>query len=187
MTALKTIIFLIKNSNRLKNLFNQLCLHKSIPPIENEIGRSENKSFSVAIVGEFERGKSTFINALLGRDILPSNIMPCSATLNRITYGLTPSVKVIFKDGTEEKVAIAQLENYVTKLTEESEEMATNVKEAVVSYPVHYYQNSVNIIDTPGLNDQSSMNSEKSYLLHQCPLHLEIGKKITFQMSSNQI
>ena len=154
----KTIISLSKDLNQLKDFSNQLSLHKSIPLIENVIERLENKTFFVAIVGEFKRGKSTFINALLGRDILPSDIMPCSATLNRIIYGFTPSVKVIFKNGTEEKVPIAQLKNYVTKLTEESEEISANVKEAVVSYPIPYCQNRVDIIDTPGLNDESNMD-----------------------------
>lgn len=154
----RAIIALVGDLKRLKDFSSQLSLDKSIPLIENVIERVENKSFSVAIVGEFKRGKSTFINALLGSDILPSDIMPCSATLNRITYGVTPSVKVIFKNGTEEDVAIAQLENYVTKLTDESEDMAANVKEAVVSYPVPYCQNNVDIIDTPGLNDESNMD-----------------------------
>lgn len=154
----KSIISLVGDLKRLRDFSTQLNLDKSIPLIDDVINRVENKSFSVAIVGEFKRGKSTFINALLGCDILPSDIMPCSATLNRVTYGITPSVRVIFKNGAEEEVAIDRLEDYVTKLTAESEDMAANVKEAIVSYPVPYCQNNVDIIDTPGLNDESSMD-----------------------------
>lgn len=154
----KAIISLVGDLRRLRSFSQALNLDQSIPLIDDVIERAENKSFSVAIVGEFNRGKSTFINALLGRDILPSDILPCSATLNRVTYGVTPSVKVVFKDGREEEVAIDQLENYVTKLTEESEDRAASVREAIVSYPVPYCQNNVDIIDTPGLNDESNMD-----------------------------
>ncbi|VEP13747.1 Dynamin [Hyella patelloides LEGE 07179] len=163
----KAIISLVGDLKQLKKISRELNLDKSIPLIDDVIERVQNKSFSVAIVGEFKRGKSTFINALLGRDILPSDILPCSATLNRVTYGVTPAVKVIFKDGKEEEVAIDRLEDYVTKLTAESEDTAANVKEAIVSYPVHYCQNNVDIIDTPGLNDESNMDEVTLSVLPQ--------------------
>ena len=65
---------------------------------------------------------------------------------------------MVFKDGVHQEVAIDRLEDYVTKLTAESEDIAANVKEAIVSYPVAYCQNNVDIIDTPGLNDESNMD-----------------------------
>ena len=163
----KAIISLVGDLKQLKKFSQQLKLDQSIPLIDDVIERVQNKSFSVAIVGEFKRGKSTFINALLGQDILPSDILPCSATLNRVTYGVTPSVKVIFKDQTETEVGIDQLEDYVTKLTFESEDTAAKVKEAIVYYPVHYCQNNVDIIDTPGLNDESNMDEVTLSVLPQ--------------------
>ena len=164
----RAIISLVGDLKRLKDFSIELKLDKSIPLIDDVIERVENKSFSVAIVGEFKRGKSTFINALLGSDILPSDIMPCSATLNRITYGVTPSVKIVFKDeNREEYVDIDSLEDYVTKLTAESEAMAANVREAVVYYPISYCQNNVDIIDTPGLNDESNMDEVTLSVLPQ--------------------
>ncbi len=42
--------------------------------------------FSIAVVGEFSRGKSTFLNALLGRNLLPTGDMPTTALLTRIRY-----------------------------------------------------------------------------------------------------
>ena len=46
--------------------------------------------FSAAVVGEFKKGKSSLINALLGQKVLPSDTRPTTATLNRITYGSAP-------------------------------------------------------------------------------------------------
>ena len=52
----------------------------------------ENMHFQVAIVGEFKRGKTSLINALLRRRVLPADVVPTTATLNRITYGLKGTI-----------------------------------------------------------------------------------------------
>lgn len=129
---------------------------------EQTINRIENTFFTVAVVGEFKRGKSTLINALLGQEILPADVLPCSATLNRVTYGPTPSARIFFKakDGQPERVedvAVEKLTDYVTKLTPESETRASDIKEAVVYYPTPYCRDKADIVDTPGLNDDENM------------------------------
>lgn len=158
---------LVADLNKLQAFSQRLSLAKSVESIDEVLKRVEERTFSIAIVGEFKRGKSTFINALLGKDILPSDILPCSATLNRVTYGVTPSVKIVFKDGHEEQVPIDKLNDYVTKLTPESETTAESIKEAVVYYPVPYCQNNIEVIDTPGLNDDQNMTDVTLSVLPQ--------------------
>lgn len=148
---------LVTDLKCLQEFSKKLKLEKSILLIDDVLERIQTNSFSVAVVGEFKRGKSTFINALLKQEILPADVNPCSATLNRVTYGVKPLVQIKFRDGRVEEVAIDKLADYVTKLTPESEETAANVKEAVVYSPVHYCRNNVDIIDTPGLNDEANM------------------------------
>jgi len=148
---------LVLDLKRLRSFSEKLNIQNSLSSIDDILEKIENKTFWVAVVGEFKRGKSTFINALLGQEILPSDIEPCSATLNRVTYSLNSYVEVEFKDGHKEKVKIENLSEYVTKLTPEAEAIAANVKEAVVYYPAAYCKNNVDIIDTPGLNDDPSM------------------------------
>ncbi|BAY33386.1 hypothetical protein NIES2107_52820 [Nostoc carneum NIES-2107] len=155
----QTIFKLSTVLRRLRDFSEKLNLDQSIQSIDAVLQRLETNSFSIAVVGEFKRGKSTFINALLGRAILPSDILPTTATLNRVTYGLQPLAKIRFKDGREEEIAIAQLTNYVTKWTLESETKAADVREAVVYYPIPYCQHNVDIIDTPGLSDDESMTA----------------------------
>ena len=43
--------------------------------------------YRVAVIGEFKRGKSSLINALLGADVLPTDILPMTAAINRVLYG----------------------------------------------------------------------------------------------------
>ncbi|BAY33388.1 dynamin [Nostoc carneum NIES-2107] len=163
----KVLLTLTSDLKRLREFSKKLNLEKSIFLIDDVLDRVQTNSFAVAVVGEFKRGKSTFINALLGQEILPADVLPCSATLNRVTYGVQPLVKIVFRNGREEDVAIDKLADYVTKLTPESEETAANVKEAVVYYPVHYCQNNVDIIDTPGLNDEANMTEVTLSVLPQ--------------------
>jgi len=147
----------------LRGLADDLRLASLVSPIEELLARVRSHIFSVAVVGEFKRGKSTFINALLGHAILPSDIAPASATLNRVTYGREPRVRVFYRDGgsdggegePHEDIPIGQLAEYVTKLTPQAEAIASRIREAVVYYPLPYLQtNNLDFIDTPGLNDE---------------------------------
>ncbi|MUG98101.1 dynamin family protein [Scytonema sp. UIC 10036] len=164
---------LVNDLNKLRGFAEKLKLTKSVELIDEVLKRVAERAFSVAIVGEFKRGKSTFINALLGKDILPSDILPCSATLNRVRYGITPSVEIQFKEQDEhgnpkkERIPIDKLTEYVTKLTPESEITAESIKEAIVQYPVPYCQNNIEVIDTPGLNDDQNMTEVTLSVLPQ--------------------
>jgi GTPase Era involved in 16S rRNA processing len=164
---------LVDDLNKLHGFAEKLKLTKSVELIDEVLKRIAERAFSVAIVGEFKRGKSTFINALLGKDILPSDILPCSATLNKVRYGITPSVEIQFKEQDEhgnpkkEHVPIEKLTDYVTKLTPESEITAESIKEAIVHYPVPYCQNNIEVIDTPGLNDDQNMTEVTLSVLPQ--------------------
>lgn len=114
--------------------------------------------FAVGILGEFRRGKSTVINSLLEKEIMPSDILPTSATMNRVTYDLKPHVELYMRDGEVKEIGIDELPRYVTKLSPEDEERASKVEEAVVYYPCKFCQNGVDIVDTPGLNDDERMS-----------------------------
>ncbi|WP_320958730.1 dynamin family protein [Enterocloster asparagiformis] len=113
--------------------------------------------FSAAVVGEFKKGKSSLINALLGQKVLPSDTRPTTATLNRITYGSAPGAMVEYKDGTSREIPVDDLAEYVTKLTESAREQAAKIRQVVVEYPTALCQNDVDVIDTPGLQDDDAM------------------------------
>ena len=146
----------------LKQVSN-ICTHLSMNAHTESLNQLQEKLtehiFSVGIMGEFRRGKSTVINALLGQAIVPSDIVPTSATLNYVKWGTEKKGIINFKDGTKKEVAIDELSNYITKITDESEKMAETVEDAVIYYPCPFCQNGVQIIDTPGLNDDERMTA----------------------------
>ncbi|WP_088890016.1 dynamin family protein [Leptolyngbya ohadii] len=79
--------------------------------------RADN--FKVLVLGEFKRGKSTFINAMLGDEILPAYARPCTAIINEVKWGETPtallhSTSTDDMTATPQPVPVKELEQYVT-------------------------------------------------------------------------
>lgn len=137
----------------------ELGLEEYAQTLQDSRERMRKHVFSVGIMGEFRRGKSTVINALLGRSIVPADIVPTSATLNYIRWDATPRADIVFKDGTLKEVGVDELSKYITKITKESEAVAATVEKSVVYYPCPFCQNGVEIVDTPGLNDDERMTA----------------------------
>jgi predicted GTPase len=163
----KAVHDLLSDLDKLREYSLELGLSAKAAQIEAVVRRLADDKFSVAVVGEFKRGKSTFINALLGADVLPTDVLPCSATLNRVTYGLEKRAVLSFRDGTQREVPFERLSEHVTKLTEQSEELARSIEKATVYYPSPYCKNNVDVIDTPGLNDDDSMTEVTLSVLPQ--------------------
>src|SRR4029077_16136347 len=55
------------------------------------IPKLESERFHLVVLGEFNHGKSTFVNALLGSDILPTGITPTTASLNHAVWDRPPT------------------------------------------------------------------------------------------------
>lgn len=121
----------------------------------------QSHKFRVAVVGEFKRGKSSFINVLLGKHVLPEDMLPTTATLNRITYGEKPAAYIRFKDAGKDsiRIPVEDISDYVTKWTSSSAERAKEIQEVIVEYPTLFCFNDVDLIDTPGMNDEDDLNA----------------------------
>src|ERR687885_2116256 len=57
--------------------------------------------FRLLVLGDMKRGKSTFVNALIGENLLPSDVNPCTAVLTVLRYGPEKQVTVYFNNGKE--------------------------------------------------------------------------------------
>ena len=122
----------------------------------------ENDFFTVVVLGEFKRGKSTFINALLQKELLPTDVLPETATINALMYNDTPTVQVVMNDGREDKGEATQ--EYLQKFSARQEEnLANNVKYIKIGYPSDILKNKLVIVDTPGVDDINESRSEVTY------------------------
>ena len=122
----------------------------------------ESQRFRVAVVGEFSKGKSTLLNALLGEEIQPVRDIPCSGTVTVLTYGLQQRVICKYTDGREEEISPEQYKDKAS-ISEEAalgsfgdEIVNSEIKEIIFEHPnLELCTNGVEIIDTPGLNEQA--------------------------------
>ena len=55
--------------------------------------------FVVVVAGEFKRGKTTFVNALLGADLLPTAVVPLTSIVTAVGWAPEPRARVVFLDG----------------------------------------------------------------------------------------
>ena len=125
--------------------------------------RVKNDRFNLAVLGEFRRGKSTLINAMLRTPVLPSDVVPTTACVNRITYDPQPRARVRYGNGEEKDIDISELTEYATKDGASRE----GVQEVTVWYPTVYCANNVDIYDTPGLNDSEDMTRATMNVLYR--------------------
>jgi tRNA U34 5-carboxymethylaminomethyl modifying GTPase MnmE/TrmE len=117
--------------------------------------------FNLVVVGQFKRGKTTLINALLGADILPTAVVPLTSIVTVIEYGREIEVKVQFNDGGTKKVSPAELAEYVTEKGNPGNEK--DVAEVLLRYPSEYLHDGVRLIDTPGVGSVYQHNTEVAY------------------------
>jgi GTPase SAR1 family protein len=125
--------------------------------LEELADRVQAGVFRVLVLGEFKRGKSTLINALLGANLLPANVTPTTALLTLIKYGPEVKIELIPFRGEPQEVSVEQLAETLSLSTDEEENhrRQATYKLVEVRYPSPLCQNNVEIVDSPGLNESA--------------------------------
>ena len=154
----------------------KLELERDIEDLKKNSGNLRDGIFRLLILGDMKRGKSTFLNALLGENLLPSDVNPCTALLTVLRYGMEKKVTVYFSDDTTPEVI--DFKEFKTRYTidpaeakrlEQNQQLAfPNVDYAVVEYPLPLLAKGIEIIDSPGLNDTEARNKLSLSYINNC-------------------
>jgi len=123
------------------------------------IPKLESERFHLVVLGEFNHGKSTFVNSLLGSDILPTGITPTTASINHVVFAQHPTARVVLTSGESKYLDPQQLKEWVTVAGGHASEVAY----VEVGYPSKLLENSVVLVDTPGVNDLNEQRAEVTY------------------------
>jgi len=115
----------------------------------------------VAIVGIMKAGKSTFMNALMGANILYTGELETTYTVCWFVYGESPSLTVCFKDGTSMETEYSELEKWSVRKYEMENPRIHDVKYLKVHYPAEVLK-TIEFIDTPGLNSIYGTDSQNT-------------------------
>jgi GTP-binding protein EngB required for normal cell division len=121
----------------------------------------ENNVFNLVVLGQFKRGKTTLINALLGAEILPTAVVPLTSIATILKYGEALNIKVYFNDGRVTEIEPETLSQYVTEKGNPRNEK--DVQEVIILYPSSYLRDGVRLIDTPGVGSVYEHNTDVAY------------------------
>ena len=105
----------------------------------------------VAVVGIMKAGKSTFMNALMGKDILETGTLETTYTVSWFKYADKPSLTVRMRDGTERNESFESLSKWTTRSAGEENSLLNDVQYVIIYYPSEVLK-KMEFIDTPGLN-----------------------------------
>lgn len=113
--------------------------------------------FYVTCFGQFKRGKSTVINALIGAPVLPTGVIPVTMVPTVIRYGDQPSARIRFQTQEWSAVPLNKLDEYVTE--EKNPENVKAVTAVEIFFPSPLLATGMCLVDTPGLGSVWEANA----------------------------
>jgi len=112
----------------------------------------------VAVFGRFKAGKSSFLNSLTGRTVLPIGVVPLTAVVTRLRYGPVEQAEVRFLDGTAKAIPLAEVGLYVAE--DSNPENEKQVASVEIELPAFKPLMPLQFVDTPGLGSAFTHNTE---------------------------
>ena len=112
---------------------------------------------SVVVIGQFKRGKSTLINALIGETVVPTGVLPLTSIVTVLRSG-EKSVEVKFETGESRSVGWNEIESYVTESYNPNN--IKSVSEVEIRLPSPLLKNGIKIVDTPGVGSVHDHNTQ---------------------------
>jgi small GTP-binding protein len=128
--------------------------------VDRELVRKlEEDRFHLVVVGEFNHGKSTFVNALLGETVLPVGVTPTTAAIHHLKYAEQAEATVVYQSGRRETIPFAEAKRFAVGGGASADE----VDYLEVGYPAELLKERILLVDTPGVNDLSLQRADITY------------------------
>jgi len=127
-----------------------------------DVASERGRPVRVAIVGEFNAGKSTFINALIGADVAPTGVLPTTATLHHLRYAPDPIARVLLAKAegtTKERIVPVGDLRATLKSLQDADPDGAPVRRVEILLPLASLTR-VEILDTPGFNAPDARHTE---------------------------
>lgn len=144
-------------------LLGDLDEAKSIPGIDAGAldalqGKLAANVFNLVVVGEFKRGKSSVVNALLGADVLPTGVVPLTSVVTVLRHGEPPAAAVTFEDGSQQVLGLDALPDFVTERG--NPRNRRHVRGVEVTFPAPWLSRGIRLVDTPGIGSVYRHNTD---------------------------
>ncbi|MGH3174911.1 MAG: dynamin family protein [Streptosporangiaceae bacterium] len=125
------------------------------------VDRLDAARLRVLVAGEAKRGKSTLVNALLGREVLPAGVTPLTAVTTTVRYGDDERAEVRFLDGQAEKHPLAALADLVTERGNPGNRRG--IADVTVYLAAPMLAGGVELVDTPGTGSVFEWDTEAAH------------------------
>jgi ribosome biogenesis GTPase A len=113
---------------------------------------------NLVVLGEFKRGKSTLINALVGRAVLPTGVIPLTSVVTAIGAGDRDRVVVRYVDGREEERPLSELANYVSEARNPGNDLGVELARVELDHDL--LLTGLELVDTPGVGSIHAHNTD---------------------------
>ena len=123
------------------------------------VHKLEEDRFHLVVVGEFNHGKSSFVNALLGEAALPVGVTPTTAAIHHLKYADTPEATVVYTSGRRERLPFEDVKKFAVGGGSSADE----VDFLEIGYPAPLLKERILLVDTPGVNDLSLQRADITY------------------------
>jgi GTP-binding protein EngB required for normal cell division len=147
------------------DLVERVCKEYHITSLDHQIEACKNlfvesPFIDVAILGQFKAGKSSFINNLIGKDVLPVGVIPVTTVITRLRYGQKERATVKYFDDKISEIQLGELEEYISELKNQANKK--NVEVVDIELPSLETYSGLRFVDTPGLGSVFRYNTEMS-------------------------
>jgi ribosome biogenesis GTPase A len=122
------------------------------------LGRLEAGHFNLVVLGEFKRGKSSLVNALLERELLPTGVLPLTSALTTIRGGGTERLLIRFEQSEERERPLVELETFITEAGNPNNMLG--VESVALEIGSELLADGLQLIDTPGVGSAYEHNTE---------------------------
>lgn len=128
--------------------------------IFSDIDNFQNNEFPLVVLGRWNSGKSTLINAILGKDILPSANKEMTSILTKIYYGESEEVILKFDKEEDQVIRIEDLEDYINF---RGKKYSRNLQQIDIKTNNTYLKSGLCILDTPGIGSINDLNNKITF------------------------
>jgi small GTP-binding protein len=128
--------------------------------VQRELVRKlEEDRFHLVVMGEFNHGKTTFVNALLGEQVLPVGVTPTTAAIHHIRWADRPEATVVTTSGERRAVPFEEAKRFAVG----GGAATDDVDYLEIGYPAPMLKERILLVDTPGVNDLSLQRADITY------------------------